>query len=73
MNRIDFNYINFVFFYDPEKDEISHVRLQDKLVLNYEHRLKCNTPNGLIVVDNEDSKARCYSFEELLKKSGIHP
>ena len=71
--RIDFNYINFVFFYDPEKDEISHVRLQDKLVLNYEHRLKCNTPNGLIAVDNEDSKARCYSFEELLEKSGIHP
>ncbi len=70
---IDFNYINFVFFYDPEKDEISHVRLQDKLVLNYDHRFKCNTPNGLIVVDNEDSKARCYSFEELLKKSGIHP
>ena len=70
---IDFNYINFVFFYDPEKDEISHVRLQDKLVLNYDHRFKCNTPNELIVVDNEDSKARCYSFEELLEKSGIHP
>lgn len=70
---IDFNYINFAFFYDPEKDEISHVRLQDKLVLNYDPRFKCNTPNGLIVVDNEDSKAHCYSFEELLKKSGINP
>ena len=30
------DYIHFVFFYEPQKDEISHVRLQDKLILNYE-------------------------------------
>lgn len=70
---LDFIDFNFVFFYDPEKDEIFHVRLQDKLVLNYEHRFECKTSDGLIVADNEDSKARCYSFEELLKKSGIYP
>ena len=68
---LDFNYINFVFFYDPEKDEISNVSLQDKLVLNYKHTSK--VPNGFIAVDNEDSAPRCYSFKTLLEKSGINP
>ena len=51
---LDFIDVNFVFFYDPQKDEISDVSLQDKLVLNYEHHYKGETPNGLIAVDDED-------------------
>ena len=70
---LDFIAFNFVFFYDPKKDEISNVKLQDRLVLNYEHRFNAKTSDGLIVVDGEDSKARCNSFEELLKKNGIDP
>jgi hypothetical protein len=68
---LDFIDFNFVFFYDPEKDEISDVSLQDKLVLNYEHTSE--VPNGFIAVDNEDSAPRCYSFETLLEKSCINP
>ena len=68
---LDFIDFNFVFFYDPEKDEISNVSLQDKLVLNYKHTSE--VPNGLIAVDNEDSAPCCYSFETLLEKSCINP
>jgi len=48
---INFNYINFVFFYDPEKDEISHVRLQRRLVLNYELIM---WGDDLLTVDEDD-------------------
>ena len=48
---LDFNHINFVFFYDPEKDEISHVRLQCRLVLNYE---LITWGDDLLTVDEDD-------------------
>ena len=51
---LDFNYIKFVFFYDPKKDEISHVRLQDKLILNYELIQKGEAEDVLLIADDDD-------------------
>ena len=59
-----FNYIKFCFFYDPKKDEISHVRLQDELTLNYELIQKGETSDTLLVVDDGDmSKPLSFSDE----------
>ena len=67
------NYIQFVFFYDPQKDEISHVRLQNKLILNDELIQMGETKDCLLSVDGEDYGEPFVVFEELLKKSGINP
>ena len=48
------DYIHFVFFYDPEKDEISHVRLQDKLILNDEIIQRGETEDTLLTIGSED-------------------
>ena len=61
---LDFIYIHFVFFYDPQKDEISNVRLQDKLVLNYELISKSDKSGGLIAMDNEDSSNPFEKIQE---------
>ena len=69
---LDSNYIEFVFFYDPQKDEISHVRLQNKLILNDELIQEGETEDVLLIAGNEDYGEPSL-FEEVLKKSGIHP
>lgn len=46
--------VEFVFFYDPQKDKISHVRLQNELILNYETIQKGETTDTLLTVDESD-------------------
>ena len=53
---LDFLYIHFCFLYNPEKDEISDVRLQDKLILNYKTIQKCNKKDGFLLLDYGDEK-----------------
>ena len=63
---LDSNYIQFVFFYDPQKDEISHVRLQDKLILNGNLIMMGEKKDTLLPIDDDDRCAPC-SFEGELK------
>ena len=65
------NYIKFVFFYDPQKDEISHVRFQDRLILNGEI-IKCSKIKGGLLEVTAEDKGEPDSFEKVLEKCGNH-
>jgi hypothetical protein len=64
------NYIEFVFFYDPLEDKISHVKLRNKLILNDELIAEGIERDVLLPVDGQDYDEP-GSFEAVLKLRGI--
>ena len=50
----NFNYIRFWFLFDPKNNEISHVRLQNQLILNDELITKCIPEETLLEVDRDE-------------------
>ena len=66
----DSNYIEFVFFYDPLEDKISHVKLRNKLILNDELIAEGIERDVLLPVDGQDYDEP-GSFEALMELHGI--